>query len=68
MKPETKKHFLNILDTFSGTDGGVSFVKLKTALEEWDKAEDPAGKELLKMMINFSKIILVLDESKRHML
>lgn len=37
MRHENKEALQHILDTFSGSDGGVSFVALKTLLEEMDR-------------------------------
>jgi hypothetical protein len=60
-KSEALKAFQSITDTFTGADGGVSFVNLKVLVEKLDKQhrEDDyvdAGKILL-MIIRFNSII-----------
>lgn len=63
MSPEMR----NILDTFTGADGGVRFVKLKCfveALEQQASNGDAASKELLQIVNRFSKLIDVANDPK----
>ena len=60
MRQITKDQFDNILDCFTGADGGVRFVNLRAALEQFDKEavegnEDSA--ECLCVLSMFSKFI-----------
>ena len=62
MKPETQKHFDNILDTMTGADGGIRFVQLKVMLEDLDNREDDeAAGHLVRMMTNFSRLINIAN-------
>lgn len=63
MKPETQKHFDNILDTMSGADGGIRFVHLRILLEDMDNREDdPAAPQIVRMMTNFSRLINIANK------
>ena len=60
MTKETKAAFDNILNTFSGEDGGVKFLYLIIAVENFDKkAEkgDEAAKNIILTLIRFSRMI-----------
>ena len=60
MRVEKKEALDNILDCLTGADGGVSFVKVKTALEETDKRAsdgDKAAEEVMMVMVRFSRLI-----------
>jgi hypothetical protein len=50
----------NILDCFTGADGGVSFMNLKILLEDMERQEaegDEMASEVLKQFSNFSRLI-----------
>jgi cell fate (sporulation/competence/biofilm development) regulator YlbF (YheA/YmcA/DUF963 family) len=55
-----KEAFKEITDVFSGSDGGLTFIKLKLFLEEMEMRHDngdyDAGK-ILQMMIRFHSLI-----------
>lgn len=49
-----------ILDTFSGADGGIKFVRFKALLEEIEKRSlsgDEAAKEIIKIVKRFRRLI-----------
>jgi hypothetical protein len=52
-----QKEFNRILDTFTGVDGGVSFIKLRMLLERLDKENTYHGNLVLDIMSKFSKLI-----------
>jgi len=61
---ELNDNFQEILDTFSGADGGIKFVKLMGLLEEIEKrslAGDETAKEILKVVRRFRKLIDVAN-------
>ena len=61
MNRENKEAFRNILDTFTGADGGVKFIKFRAHLEDIEKRNDVDSKKVLKIMTDFSKLINVLQ-------
>ena len=61
MKSEKyQKQFDNILDCFTGADGGGSFINLRVMLEEMEHQEEmgdiPAA-QVLQIFSNFSRLI-----------
>lgn len=67
MRDETGAAFLNILNTFSGEDGGAGFVAFRTLLQEMDakaKKGDKAAQEIVLLVTRMSKLI---DIAKREM-
>lgn len=66
MRPETDRHINNILDCFTGADGGVAFFKLKVLLEDLDAqaaaGDVPAG-QLIGIVTAFSRLIDVATKS-----
>jgi len=62
MREKTKKSFDDISDIFTGEDGGVSFIKLKQFVEEFDKKAangDEAARQIIDIVTNFSKLVFV---------
>lgn len=60
MSDETESHFINILDTFSGADGGISFVQMRRLIEDMDKKAakgDKPAQEVILIMKRFSRMI-----------
>jgi len=61
LREETQRHFDNILDTFTGSDGGVRFCYFKYFLEELDRRvveeDDIDADKIIELMIRFSKFI-----------
>jgi hypothetical protein len=65
MTPDIETAYRNILDLFTGADGGVRFVKWKSLIESLDKqAEigDKSAKEVLKTVILFSRLINIANK------
>jgi hypothetical protein len=65
MLPETEKSFRNILDCFTGSDGGAKFFYFRLRIEQLDKEAingDENAKELINIMHTFSKLIDILAE------
>jgi hypothetical protein len=65
MRVETEKSFQNILDTFTGEDGGVKFLLFLSSLREIDdKASkgDKSAEELILLVTRFSKLIEILSK------
>ena len=57
---KTQKAFDNLLDTFSGADGGIRFVRFSGFLQELDLRAsngDQAAKELVNMVHCMSRLI-----------
>jgi hypothetical protein len=66
MKLRVKKSLDNILDTFGGVDGGISFVQLKTLVEQLaSRAEtgDESAAEVLNVMFRFERLIEVAKKT-----
>ena len=61
MKSEKyQKQLENIMDCFTGADGGVSFMNLKLLLDEMERQElngDTDASEVLRIFSNFSRLI-----------
>lgn len=61
MKSEKyQKQLENILDCFTGADGGVLFMNLKLLLDEMERQElngDTDASEVLLIFSNFSRLI-----------
>jgi len=60
MRPETKKAFNNILDTFSGADGGVRFAYFSSFIKSFDEQAangNDSAKQLIMVMDRFSRLI-----------
>jgi len=59
------QEFNNILDTFGGADGGVSFVRLQSFLKDienrWLDGDKDSGL-ILDIMSRFSKLIDIANE------
>lgn len=67
MREQTLAAFDNILDTFGGADGGVSFINLKWMIENMDSLSDQGEEhatEIIKVMLRFSKLIDVANGKK----
>jgi hypothetical protein len=65
MRVTTQAAFQNILDCFSGADGGVKFAILNAHIKQIDKQAlngDKSSEELILIMSRFSKLIDVLTE------
>lgn len=59
--------FQGIVDTFSGTDGGVRFVRFRALLEELERQSidgDKSSEEILKLVKRFKKLIDVANEQR----
>ena len=57
MQEKLQQEIQNIMDTFTGADGGVSFMQLRWMLEAFERDDKPAAKTLLRMVSNFSRLI-----------
>ena len=63
MKSRTKTHFDNILNTFSGEDGGIAFIKFRNFVEQLDKKEnDESAESIIEIMVRFSRMIQLAQE------
>lgn len=60
MRPRTVAAFRNLLNTFSGEDGGGSFQNLRLFIDELEKmakSGDVAADECVQVMIRMSRMI-----------
>lgn len=60
MNQDTKAALQNILDTFSGADGGVAFVQLRGLIEDMCERESNGDKdatEVINIMMRFNNLI-----------
>lgn len=65
MRSETKLAMENVLDTFTGADGGGHFMSFRHLIEDMEskvKAGDQAAEDVIKILLRFSKL---LDTAKR---
>lgn len=66
MRTENENHLSNIIDCFSGGDGGVKFALFNRALNQLDYQAvngDKKADEILMIMVRFSKLISVLADT-----
>ena len=60
-----KRDLENIMDCFSGADGGIKFARAKFALEEFEaqaKDGDKSSEILLEIVGRFSRLLDVLNQ------
>jgi len=60
LRPETEKEIRNIMDTFSGADGGGNFLCFRLLVEEIDKQAsngDKKSMDILDVITRFSRLI-----------
>ena len=65
MRALTQQAFSNILDTMTGTDGAIRFIRFKVLIEDLDKKSlegDEAAEQLIVLMKRFSKLIDIANE------
>lgn len=65
MKSETKLATQNVLDTFTGADGGAGFVSFRHLIEDMETKAgngDQSATEVIKILLRFSKL---LDTAKK---
>jgi len=69
MSPELKKHIDNIMDCFTGVDGGSRYLMFRGGIEQLDKQSiegDPDSKTLISVVINFSNLIKLLNRENKY--
>lgn len=62
--PKLDEAFNEIMDCFTGADGGVEFTNLKWFLEEFDKrakSGDLAATKILEVVYQFHKLIKIAN-------
>jgi hypothetical protein len=54
----------NILDTFTGADGGVSFMKFRWFVEEMARRQDTdlSAKKILDIVLQFNRLIEIAQK------
>lgn len=57
LNPKLKQDFDLIIDTFTGADGGTTFMAFKSVLEELDKKTDADSKQLVDFTVKFAKFL-----------
>ncbi len=62
LNPKLKEDFNLIVDTFTGADGGLSFMAFKAMMEHLDNKTDDASKQLLDITVNFAKFLRVCNK------
>ena len=64
MTPELKQSFNNIMDCFTGADGGVAFVQLRYLLEDMDERArqgDEHAVAVLQTVYHMDRLIKVAN-------
>ena len=64
MRKEKKEALQNIIDCFTGADGGGKFAILNASLDIIDKQAakgDKPSQEIMEIMVKFSKLLNVLE-------
>ena len=59
----------DIMDTFGGADGGISFINLRTLLERVDKLcenGDTYAQEILETVYKFQRLIAIAQPRKKN--
>lgn len=63
MRAETEKAVLEIMDCFTGADGGAAFIFFRRLVEEMDKraetGKDPAATEIVLAVVRFARLIRI---------
>ena len=59
---QTKKDIRILLDCFSGADGGVSFVKVRSFLEGLDASNSVNEANMLASLNQLARLITILSE------
>ena len=65
MRLATEQAFKHIMDTFTGTDGGVEFVMFKEFIHNFDARAaggDKAAEELIQLLIRFNRMIIIANK------
>ena len=63
MKPDTDKALINIMDCIGGADGAVSFINLRTLIEDMDSREDDEGaQQIVEVVKRFSRLIDIANK------
>jgi hypothetical protein len=68
MKQEYQDALDNILDTFTGADGGAKFLYVKILITNMSikvANGDKAAKEVLDVLINFSRLIDIAEKVQK---
>jgi len=66
---ENKTALETILDCFSGADGGISFLLVRTRLEDLEQRAmtgDAAAAELMLVLTRFGKLVELLGTFKKE--
>jgi hypothetical protein len=66
LRPELREAVVNIMDCFSGADGGASFHQLRLMLGDMDRMAatgDEPAEEIVEMVLRFSRLI---SAAKKH--
>jgi len=65
MTPALKEVLDNIMDVFTGADGGADYCKVRWALEKFEQGALDGSKssmDILDIVIKFSKLLTILKE------
>lgn len=66
MREETEKAVLEIMDCFTGADGGAAFIFFRRLVEEMDKraatGKDAAASEIVLSVVRFAKLIRIAQK------
>ncbi len=68
LREKSNAAFQNILDTMTGSDGGVRFVYFKALIEEIDKLAEEGDADaatLIEVMMRFSRMIDVAQKTMK---
>ncbi len=62
LTPDLQEDFDLIVDTFTGADGGLSFMAFKAMMDHLDKKTDDASRQLLDITVNFARFLRVCNK------
>jgi hypothetical protein len=65
MTPALKKELDNIMDVFTGADGGGDFCKLRFALEAFEanvQTGNEAAQQIIDVVVRFSKLLDIVKD------
>ena len=51
-----------ILDVFSGTDGGITYIKFRSMLKNIETQNNSASRKLLEMVDHFTKLLELAEK------
>lgn len=62
LKKDYEEARSTILDCFTGADGGITFVRMNVAMQQFIETDDPNTDKLVDIFVKMAKLIDALTE------